>query len=334
MRILVIRTSALGDVANSLPVLTALRRHLPQAKIGWVIEDAMAPLLEEHPDLDDLLIVRLRAWRRKPLAASTLSGLRTFLGELRRFAPDVVLDLMGNHKAGVLAALSLSDRCLGPARADRREPSSALWISEPVRLTGEHVVERALSLLAPLGIPPEPPDFGGDKLFRGEDTTANIPHRFFLVHPGAAWPNKRYPAEHWGEAAMQLAAASGLPGVVAAGPNEGDLAAAAQRTSQGALQRIETPTMACLAHLLRRAELVLAADTGPLHLAHALGTRVLCLMGPTAPTTHGPFGQPASALWHRLPCSFCHRRLDGPKPCLTSIPPEAVAGRAIELLGL
>ena len=115
-------------------MLTALRRSLPDATIGWLVESAMAPVLEDHPDLDQLLVVRLRTWRRRLLSIQTVREVRAFLGQLRRFSPDVVLDLMGNHKAGILGALSLADRRIGAARKDRRERSSSLWISEPTAL--------------------------------------------------------------------------------------------------------------------------------------------------------------------------------------------------------
>ena len=340
MRILLIRTSALGDVVHCLPVLSALRRHLPEARIGWVVEEAMAPLLDGHPDLDELLVVRLRPWRRRPFSPRTLGEIRRFLGHLRRFSPDIVIDLMGNHKGGVLAALTLAERRLGARRADRREPSSAIWISEPVPLRGKHVTERALSLLEPLGVPDQPPDYGGDKLFPDAVAPSGLPERFFAVHPGAAWPNKRYPANLWGEAARALADSTDLAGLVVHGPGEADLAQAAVAASRGALEYVPTAGLAELSALMRGADLVMGGDTGPIHLAHALGTRILCLMGPTDPETYGPLAGPPgeppqesqSSLWRQLPCSFCHTRLDEPKACLTTLPPNLVATRAETLL--
>jgi ADP-heptose:LPS heptosyltransferase len=319
---------------HSLPVLEALRRHLPQARIGWLVESSIAPLLRGHPQIDDLLEVRLKAWRRRPLAWSTLTEIKRFLGDLRRFAPEVVLDLMGNHKSGILSALTLCDRCIGAARPDRREPSSAIWISEPVALEGDHVIDRTLSILEGLDLPSEPPQLGGERLFSDATLPAGLPQRFFLVHPGAAWLNKRYPAASWGRVALDLQKRTGLAGLVVAGPGESDLAEAARRASDGSLQQVDTPDLQSLVTILRHADLVLAADTGPLHLARALGTRVLALMGPTDPRTHGPYGQNDAALWHSLPCSFCHQRMDGPKPCLTLIEPQAVAERAASLLAM
>ncbi|HEX5760642.1 MAG TPA: glycosyltransferase family 9 protein, partial [Thermoanaerobaculia bacterium] len=197
-RILIVRTSALGDVVHALPVLTALRRHLPGARIGWVVEAAMAPLLAGHPDLDELLVVRLREWRRRPLAAATRRELGGSLSALRHFAPELALDLMGNHKAGALAALSGARRRIGAARAGRREPSSALWINEPVAPRGLHAVDRGLALLDALGLPTEPPDFGGARLLAGARLEPP-PAPFVLLHPGAAGAGKRYPPERWGE---------------------------------------------------------------------------------------------------------------------------------------
>lgn len=334
MRILIVRTSALGDVVHALPVLTALRRNLPEAKIGWVVEEGMAPVLAGHPDLDELLVVRLRKWRR--LSIQGVRELGGFLSALDRFAPEVVLDLMGNHKAGVISALTLADRRIGYARPYRREPSSAVWISQPVVPRGTHAVDRMLSLLDGLGLPAEPADFGGGKLFRQEPAAARElleadGEPFVLLHPGAGWANKRYPPAWWGKAARLLRDRTGLPTWVAAAPNEEELGAGVEAASAGAARVVSAPDLPMLAALIRRARLVMGGDSGPTHLAQALGTPVLMLMGPTDPDRHGPYGAPENALYKRLPCSFCYKRLDEPKACLLEIPPRRVAERAAEL---
>ncbi len=336
MRILIVRTSALGDVVHALPVLTALRRHLPAARIGWVVEETMAPVLAEHPDLDELLVVRLRRWRR--LSARGLRELGGFISSLDRFAPDVVLDLMGNHKAGVISALTLADTRIGPARRFRREPSSAIWISQPVVPRGTHAVDRMLSLLDALGVPPEPPDFGGEKLFREEPAAAREllaahPEPFGLLHPGAGWANKRYPPAWWGKAARLLQAQTGLRTWVAAAPNEETLAAGVAAAGEGAVRIVPAADLPTLSALIRRARLMLGGDSGPTHLAHALGTPVLMLMGPTDPERHGPYAAPRHALFKRLPCSFCYQRLEETKACLLEVSPYQVAERAAEILG-
>jgi ADP-heptose:LPS heptosyltransferase len=283
-----------------------------------------------------------------------------------------VLDLMGNHKAAVIAALSLAPRRLGHASAGRREPSSALWLSERVPAAGTHAVDRALSLLAALGLPREPADFGGGKLFptprqatpatletpatpvtpeppetpetaensaggaRGPGARGQAAARapFALLHPGAGWGNKAYPPAWWGEAARRLHAATGVRTQVAAAPGEEALAAAvvAASGSGGAAGQVAAPDLPALAALLRRAALVLGGDTGPTHLAHALGTPVLMVMGPTDPERHGPYGAPQRALVRKLPCSFCYRRFGEAKACLLEISPASLAERAAALL--
>jgi heptosyltransferase-1 len=333
VRILIVRTSSLGDVVHALPVLSALRRHLPGARIGWVVEEALAPLLADHPDLDEVLPVRLRAWGRGPFAAATARGLRRFLSALRSFDPEVALDLMGNHKAGAIARLSGSPRRIGAARRHRREPSSALWINEPVEAEGTHAVDRGLSLLAALGVPAEPPDFGGDRLLPRSDPAAAAAEPFVLIHPGAGWGNKRYPPSWWGQAAYRLRAATGLASKAAVAAGEEGLAAEIEATSGGAARAVPAAGLPALVALLRQARLVLGADSGPLHLAHALGVPVLMVMGPTDPARHGPYGAPERALFRRLPCSFCYRRFDEVKACLLELPPDRIAARAAALLG-
>jgi len=297
----------------------------------------MAPLLEGHPDLDELLVVSLRTWRRQLHRGGTWVAMRDFFAGLEQFAPDLVLDLMGNHKAGALAALTLADRRVGVAPRFRREPSSSIWINESVIPQSEHSVDRALAVLDALDLPHEPADFGGSKLLRDEpvaalDRLATAGDPRMLIQPGAGWGNKRYPPKRWGQVANLLERNLGLRSWVAAGPGEEGLADEVVAASEGSAEPLEAPTLAYLAAFLRRALLVLGGDTGPVHLAHALGTQVLCLMGPTAPETNGPYGDREAALWRQLPCSFCHKRFDEAKLCLTDLQPAEIAARARFLL--
>lgn len=362
-RILLVRTSALGDVVHCLPVLAALRRHRPGARIAWVVEEAMAPLLAHHPDLDRVIPVRLRPWRRAPLARDTRREVLATLAGLRDFRPHAALDLMGNHKGALLARLSGAPRVLGLARPYRREPSSALWIGEPVvpraaaqgrdarspavaaRTAGEaapgatdtpgpplHAVDRALALLEPLGVPAEPVELGGDRLLPTVGPPADAVERpYAVLHPGAGWGNKVYPPRRWGEVARRLAADAGLETRVTGGPGEGDLAAAVVDASGGAARAVPAAGLPALAGLLRGARLALGGDTGPLHLAHALGVPALMVHGPTDPLRHGPYGAPDRAVWEHLPCSFCYKRFEETKACLATVPARRVAERALEL---
>ncbi len=332
MRILIVRTSALGDIVHAFPVLTALRRHLPDATIGWVVEAAFESLVGGHADVDRTIVARTRTWRRSPLSAATVRGVRDFASELQDYGADVVLDLMGNHKSAAIAALTMADRRIGLARRFRREPSSALWLSEGCAAVGTHAVDRSMSLLPALGLPLEAADFGGGRLLPAAVPEPAGAERYAAILPGAGWANKRYPDAWWGEVAARLAEAGGPESRVLPGPGEEPAAAAVAAASRGRARAMPAGGLERLTAALRGARLVLGGDTGPLHLAHALGVPVLCLMGPTDPERHGPYGAPHRTLWKRLPCSFCHRRFDEPKACLLEIPPATVVQRALEIL--
>ena len=336
-RILILRTSALGDIVHCLPALAALRRHRPTAKIGWVIEETSLALLEGHADLDALLPVALKRWRRRPLAATTLREIAAYSRAVDDFGPDLVLDLMGNHKAGALAALTFCDRRIGLDRRSRREPSSAMWMSETVPARGQHVVDHALSVLDALGLPrQEPADFGGDKLFPELplEVDGRLPAStpYHLIHPGAGWPNKRYPPARWGAVAERLYHHTGLPIWVASGPGDEELAAEAADSSGGSAESVHAGSLPELAALLRGARLVLGGDTGPVHLAHALGTPVLCLMGPTDPKRNGPYGAPESALWRPQPGGLSYKQVREGRGRPLEIPVEEILDSALGLL--
>ena len=329
--ILILRTSALGDVVHCLPVASALRAAFPAARLGWVVEEPFLPLVASHPAVDEAIPVALRRWRGRPLAAITRRELAAFRRRLRAFDAEVALDLMGNHKAGALALLSGARQRVGPARRDRREPSSAAWINRPANVTGVHAVDRALSLLAALGVAAPAADFAGAALLpRSGEAPAPAPG-YVLLQPGAGWGNKRYPPAWWGRVARELASAGDRVHVLA-GPGEEALAAEVAAGSAGAAAAATPGGLAELAAWLRGARLVIGGDTGPLHLAHALGAPVLALHGPTDPARHGPYGAPQRAMFRLLPCSFCYRRFDGTKACLLELAPREVARRARELL--
>lgn len=345
MRVLLVRTSALGDIVHCLPALEALRRARPDVVVGWVAEAVWARLLEGHPGIDALIRVRTQAWRRNWLAPAHRAEIAEGVAAMRAFRPDVTVDLMGNFKGALLARLSKAPRILGARRADRREGASALLVNERVAVHGTHAVDRAISLLAPLGVePPKGPpadpasvDLGGDSLLPTPPASAaselaaldDDPRPLVLVQVGAGWANKQYPVPWWGRIARALDA-DGCDVVVLSAPGEEALAASVAEASEGRARIVDATDFSFFAALCRRASLLLGGDTGPLHLAHALGTRVVCLVGPTDPARNGPYGAPERVLFHELPCSYCYKRFDAPRACLLSIPPERVVALARE----
>lgn len=329
----------MGDIVHCLPVLSALRRDLPGARIAWVVEKTFAPLLVDHPDVDELIVVRLRQWRKDLFARAVRREMGAARTAMRRFSADVALDLMGNHKGGLIARLSGAPRIVGASRPFRREASSAIWINQPVDTPGVHAVDRALAVVA--GWRPElraaAVDFAGEKILARipEGAATFLAERrrpFVTIQAGAGWGNKTYPGEWWGEVARTVSARADVDVVVPIAPGEDHLAAAVVDSSAGTAFSVEAQAFPFLAALLRASRLVLGGDTGPLHLAHALGTPVLCLIGPTDPARNGPYSAPDRVIWKRLPCSNCYKRFAEPRACLLNISPAEVANRALAIL--
>lgn len=336
MKILLVRTSAMGDIVHALPALRAIRSALPDATVGWVVEQTFLPLLAGHPDIDTLIPVRMRGWRRTATSGRTWREIAEARRAIRAFGADVACDLMGNHKGGLLAWSSGAPRVLGPVKAARREPSSAVWINEPVAVDAEgHAVDRMLGTVGPLVGDNERVEFDGGKILtdaRAIDVGVSSPAGYVVVQAGAGWGNKQYPAGWWGRVARALHEEHDVEVLVPVAPGEASLAQGVAEASDGAARTVDAVGFSKLVALLRGARLLLGGDTGPLHLAHALGTPVLCLMGPTDPRRNGPYAAIDQTMVHELPCSFCYKRFQDARPCLLRITPDEVVMRARSLL--
>lgn len=324
MRALLVRLSSIGDVVHTLPAAAALRGH--GHEVGWLVEPPAAPLLLENPAVGYCGLV--------PAARGFSWGAaRRTLRQVRRQRFDCALELQGLWKSAAWARLSGAGRVLGYARGHRREPGSALLLRETLPQPAEavHVIDKNLGLLQPLGIealgarefplPPAGPAAGA--VDQGLSVLGLS--EFAVLNPGGGWASKLWPAERFGELAALLAA-RGLASLVTFGPGEEALADRVVAASNGKALRCFGTTLLELVELLRRARVVVAADTGPLHLACAVGTPVVGLFGPTDPARNGPF-HPQDAVVRRIPpCAPCHRRAcpshDG---VLAAIPADEVA---------
>ena len=289
-RILIVRLSALGDVIHGLPVACALREAFPNATLGWVAEGRTGDLLEGHPALDHLIRVP-RRWLKSPRAVLDLRR------RLRALRFDVTVDLQCLTKSAIAARLSGAPRRIGKAGADGRELSK--WFNnELTNVGGRHVIDHYLELLRPLGI--ESPTVRFDLPERAAD--ANMAEDFLraqgltrggfaVLNPGAGWPSKIWPADRYGEVARRLRREYGVASVaVWGGATEEPLAQAIVDASDGAARLAPPTTVAELGALCRRAALLLGSDTGPMHLAVAVGTPTISMHGPSQAEWCGAYG--------------------------------------------
>jgi lipopolysaccharide heptosyltransferase I len=288
-RILIVRLSAIGDVLHGLPVLCALREALPKAHLAWMVEGRAAELLAGHPALDEVVAVR-RRWLKSPPAVLKLW--RRLRG---RF--DIAIDVQGLSKSAVAARLSGAPQRIGLAAPDGREISP--WLNNVlIRPTATHVIDRNLELLAPLGIAPgrvhfDLPEREADG-HRADQTIAQAggTSRCALINPGAGWPSKLWPAERFAAVAEYLGRVHGLVSLaVWAGDQENAWARRIVARSGGWARLAPATSLVELAALARRSQLFVSSDTGPLHLAAAVGTPCVGLFGPMPGERNGPYGE-------------------------------------------
>jgi lipopolysaccharide heptosyltransferase I len=288
MNILVVRLGALGDLVHTIPAVAALRKALPGARIDWVVEERYRPLVDLVDGLDRVV----------PLRGRTLRAWTDVLQRLRQVPYDLALDFQGLMKSAVLARASGARRVAGfsiwhlrekGARPFYSETDAADEITDP---TEEHVIGKNLRLLRVAGVHTREVEF---PIARVSSAAAEAVIRdaagrpYALVNPGAAWPNKRWPAERFGEVAAFLREVRGLESVVLWGPDEEDLARTVASSSAGAARVAPPTTIADALELARAATLIVSGDTGPLHLAAAVGTPAVALFGPTDPRRNGPW---------------------------------------------
>lgn len=300
-RVLLVRLSAIGDVLHGLPVACQLREAWPRAFIAWVVEGRSAELLAGHPALDAVIDVP-RGWLQRP--ASVLDLRR----RLRALRCNLAIDLQGLTKSAIAARLSGARTRIGFAGRDGRELSR--WLNNVrIQPSATHVVDRNLELLRPLGIRPQSEkltatvnSFRLPERAQDASTAMDIIYagqllpRFVLINPGAGWPSKLWPPGCFAAVARHLGR-RGLPSLVVwSGAKEHDLAAEIVSAAEGAAHLAPQTSLCELAALARRAALCLSSDTGPLHLAAAVGTPCVGLFGPMPAERNGPYGHQHIAL--------------------------------------
>jgi lipopolysaccharide heptosyltransferase I len=323
---LIVRLGALGDIVHALPLAAALRAARPEARIDWLVDVRHRAILEFVRGLSHVVAVDTRRIRGA-------TGVAAVVRTLRRAAYDLALDAQGLIKSAALAHLAGARRVLGFERAHVREPLARFAYDGVVVPAGPHVVDKALALARAAGVEPGPPRFPlqppasdvADRARQALGLERGAP--FALLNPGAAWPNKRWPADRFGGLARAIHDRHGWPSVVAWGPGEEALARAVVDAAGRGRAALAPPTpLGDLLALLAAAGLVVSGDTGPLHLAAALGRPVVGLYGPTDPARNGPWAAADVTVSRAASCRCPHqRRCHAERWCLDDVSVEEVA---------
>jgi len=328
MNILIVRLSALGDVVHAIPAAAALRRAFPHARIDWLIE-------ARHRDIADLVTVIDRV---VVVRESTVGGWTRVLRELRRARYDVALDFQGLTKSAVLARGSGARRVAGFSLRDLREKIARPFYTSAADAEGGHAILKNLRLLQTVGIDDSRIEFPLAHL--DSPALAALRRsigdaRFVLINPGAAWPNKRWPAERFGALAAAIRHDSALVPIVLWGPGEEELARTVIASSSGAAELAAPTSVRDIVAISRAADLFVAGDTGPLHIAMAVGTPTVSLFGPTNPVRNGPFSASDLVVSRADRCG-CHidRRCRQANWCLEDISVAEVSAAVQQRLAI
>ncbi len=328
MKILILKPSSLGDVVQALPVLRRLKQHLPHSEIYWWVESTLAPLLEGDPDLAGVVPFDRRRWAAPRNWTALWRGVRW----TRAQAFDWVIDLQCLARRGAYAWLANGTLTVG---LDEPREGARGYYDLVVRRPSfhTHAVDWYLEVLKPLGVPA-----GGafQWLPPRADVAAGVRRkwpvqdaRWVVLQPGARWLNKRWPVESFAELLRRLAAARpDLRFAVLGGADDRPAGAAIANAASGrCLDLTGKLSLPEMVEWLRLSELMVTNDTGPMHVAAALGTPIVALFGPTEPRRTGPYGQLDHVLQLDLPCSPCLKsrcRYSKPLECLRALSPETV----------
>lgn len=281
--LLVVRLSSLGDIVHTLPAFAALRESFPKTRIDWVVDQRWSSLVEMVIGVDEVI----------PLSRSPL-GVLACVQRLRETGYSCVVDFQGLYRSAVLAWSSGAARTIGFDRTAAREPGASFFYQERVLPSGRHVAEMNVDLAVRAGaqVPPASPfplrvPESEARLLRGKLSREGVAD-YVVVSPGGGWRSKCWTPDRYGALAKELWRRHGLRTMINVSPSQEDLAQGVLLAAGEANPLIVSPPMQELAALLAGARLVVGADTGPVHLGAALGTRVVAMFGPTDPARNGP----------------------------------------------
>ena len=338
MNILIVKLSAIGDVIHTLPALNAIRNAYPEARITWLVEEAAYELVKGHPALDRVLVSKRKRWLKKlrsPLFLSSMKEVYDFLKELRDTHYDMILDFQALLKSGFLIALARGKRKIGFGKGLEHMEYSYLFLNEriPAVSMEHHALIRGLMMLNALGIPTPEIEYELEVSNHDRQKVDDLlrqyglvnPKRLVVVNPVAKWESKLWSNRKFAQLADRIIAHYDA-GIVFTGSFEDrptiHQIKAGMRTP--AVNLAGETTLKMLAALCAKADVVVSTDTGPMHLAVAVGTPVVALFGPTAPWRTGPYGPGNQVVTAGQACAPCFKRRCPTCDCMALISVDQV----------
>lgn len=334
-RIALLKPSALGDIVHSLPVLSALRRRYPHAHITWVVNNAYAPLLCGHRDLDDILpFDRAASHRGWGAAARTWLG---FLRELRRRRFDLVIDLQGLFRTAVMMVATGARRRVGLSSAREGATWTYTDVVPVADFNAVHAVDRCWQVAEAFGVGDLPKEFHipipAEARRWAKVATRGYRRPYLMVAPGARWMSKRWPPRHFAALLRRAEDVFGGTVFIVGGAEEMAAAAAMRRELSGpSCDFTGRTTLPRLAALLQRGDVMLANDSGPLHLAAALGRPIIAPYTCTSVRLNGPYPFQRGAIETGVRCRGSYLKCCARLECMTELTPERLWPSLAEVL--
>ncbi len=316
-RILIVKLGSIGDIVHTLPVLRTLRVRFPNAFIAWAVEEKLADLLYGNTDLDEIVIISTKRWR-KNLSFSTLSEVMEAIGNLREKSFDIVLDFQGLIKSGVVSLLTGAKNRVGFSRKDCREKANILFTNRKARpfIDQEHVVDKNLSLLKKFQIEKFQIEFSLKSSPEAETSIHSFcaDHTDFFqkpvaaINPGVGFATKQWALDRYARIADRVFRELNLNILLTWGPGEKEkVEKIAATMEENCLIAPPTTILESIA-LYKKLDLFIGGDTGPLHICAALGVSTVSIFGPTNPNRNGSYGDGHTTAFKKLHCSFCYKR--------------------------
>lgn len=332
MNILIVKLSAIGDVIHTLPALAALRKLYPDANITWAIEEASSDLITDHPYLDKVIISHRKRWiddLRHGRISKPFNEMKSFLKELKAQSYDLVIDFHGLLKSAIIVFLSSGKRKLG---YDNLQEMSAFFLNEKIpEDMNKHAVDRYLDFLRYLGADIEEPEFlipiREENISRIERflqvNNINKKDRFVAVSPIALWDTKLWEDERFARLCDRITEELEVR-IIFTGSDRRKLDIIQSRMRFPAVNLGGKTTLRDLAYLYQLSSLLITTDSGPMHIAAAVGTPVVALFGPTDPSRTGPYGMGHTVMRKELYCSPCFLKKCDSIKCMRDLTVEEV----------
>ncbi len=337
MRVLIVKTSALGDIVNSLPVLDYLHQAMPGVLVDWVVEEPFREILEGNPLLNKLHVVRTKMWRKKPLAATTRHEIAAVKTALREGGYEVVFDIQGNLKSGLVCWLTGSGNIIGFDREDLQEWVNLLFTTRqlPLRSMDTHVTEKYLRIVSvPFGKDFRDMQLHSDIHTSPEDNAAAdtlmatlSDGLIFLFHSGTTWQTKFWSIKGWVELGKMVLETFPDTTVLLSWGNESERDVASQIAAGiGTGARVmDRYGIKGFTAVLKRVDIVIGGDTGPVHIAAAVGTPTVSFYRSSDGRSSGPRGERHVVIQSPLPCTRCfNTRCDRDAECRDSVTAEMI----------